>query len=65
MTNAELGDWQAHLIEDEAGISRVIDEARCIAVLGIKTDPRQPAYYVPEYTQRAGFEVIPVPDLLS
>jgi predicted CoA-binding protein len=35
---------------------------RRIAVLGIKTaESRQPAYWVPEYAQRAGYEVVPVP----
>ena len=33
-----------------------------MAVLGIKPSwTGQPAYYVPEYAQRAGLEVIPVP----
>ncbi|MDB5988203.1 MAG: O-acetylhomoserine sulfhydrylase / O-succinylhomoserine sulfhydrylase [Nevskia sp.] len=34
-----------------------------IAVLGIKTEAQvdQPAFYVPQYLVRAGFEVIPVP----
>lgn len=54
--------WRAHLISDDAGILRVIEQTRRIAVLGIKTrDSGQPAYYVPEYTQDAGFEVAPVP----
>jgi hypothetical protein len=63
MTDAELdtNDWRRHLIDDEAGLTRVIDEARRIAVLGIKIDPEQPAYFVPEYAQRAGFEIVPVP----
>jgi predicted CoA-binding protein len=31
-------------------------------VLGIKTrDSGQPAYYVPEYAKRAGYEIVPVP----
>jgi len=30
-------------------------------VLGIKPDPHQPAYYVPEYAQQAGYEIVPVP----
>ena len=36
---------------------------RTIAVLGIKTEAQadQPAYYVPQYLQRAGYELIPVP----
>ena len=30
-------------------------------MLGIKIDESQPAYYVPEYAQRAGYEIVPVP----
>ena len=55
-------DWRAHLIEDGAGIRRLLEQARRIAVLGIKTaDTGAPAYYVPEYAQQAGYEVVPVP----
>jgi predicted CoA-binding protein len=54
--------WQAHLIDDDAGIARLLDATRRIAVLGIKTaDSGQPAYYVPQYAQNAGYEVVPVP----
>jgi predicted CoA-binding protein len=55
------GDWQSHLIDDDAGIARILDATERIAVLGIKIDPDQPAYYVPEYAQKAGFAIIPVP----
>jgi predicted CoA-binding protein len=36
---------------------------RTIAVLGIKTEAQagQPAFYVPNYLQNAGFRIIPVP----
>ena len=55
-------DWRRHLIEDDAGIRRVLSETRRIAVLGIKTEESgQPAFYVPEYAQHAGYEIIPVP----
>jgi predicted CoA-binding protein len=53
--------WRSNLVEESAGIRRVLEETRRIAVLGIKTDPSQPAYYVPEYAQRAGCEIVPVP----
>jgi len=62
-TNA-AGDspWRSHLLEDDAGIDRVLARTRRIAVLGIKTaESGQPAYYVPQYAQRSGYEVIPVP----
>jgi uncharacterized protein len=60
MTDTDI-DWRRHLIEDRAGIRRVLDATKRIAVLGIKVDPDQPAYYVPEYAQERGFEIVPVP----
>lgn len=61
-TSVSPADWRHHLIEDVAGIRRVLEGTRRIAVLGIKTaDSMQPAYYVPEYAQRAGYEIVPVP----
>ena len=56
------GDWRRHLIEDTAGIQRVLEGTHRIAVLGIKIEESgAPAYYVPEYAQHAGFEIVPVP----
>ena len=60
MTEHDI-DWRAHLIDDDAGIGRVIDATRRIAVIGIKLEPAQPAHYVPDYAKRAGFEIVPVP----
>ena len=57
-----MTDWKSHLIDTDEGIRKLLENTRRIAVLGIKTeDSGQPAYYVPEYAQRAGFEVVPVP----
>lgn len=55
--------WQNNLIEDDDRVTAVLRDARRVAVLGIKTEMQsgQPAYYVPEYLQRAGYEVVPVP----
>ena len=53
--------WHSHLIDDDAGIDRVLRDTRRVAVLGIKTEPSQPAYYVAAYAQRIGLEVVPVP----
>lgn len=62
MTVPQTADWRSHLVDDDDGIRRILGETRRVAVLGIKTaDTRQPAYYVAEYTQRVGIEVIPVP----
>lgn len=55
--------WRTHLIDDDAAIAELLGRTRRIAVLGIKTaqDTGQPAYYVPQYAQRAGYEIVPVP----
>jgi predicted CoA-binding protein len=54
--------WRAHLVDDDAGIARLLERTRRIAVLGIKTaESAQPAYYVPLYAQKAGYEIVPVP----
>ena len=40
----------------------LLERTKRIAVLGIKTDDGfPPAYYVPQYAQRAGYEIVPVP----
>ncbi|MDB5927388.1 MAG: O-acetylhomoserine sulfhydrylase [Betaproteobacteria bacterium] len=56
-------DWQSNIIKDEAGMRDVLEQTRTIAVVGIKTEAQagQPAFYVPQYLETAGFKVIPVP----
>jgi hypothetical protein len=56
-------DWQENIIVDRRDIRILLAETKRIAVLGIKTEEQshQPAFYVPEYLVRAGFEVVPVP----
>lgn len=56
-------NWRENLIETAAGIRELIAKSRRIAVLGIKTEKQsfQPAFYVPEYLARVGYDVIPVP----
>ena len=56
-----MADWRSHLIDDDEGIQRILRDTHRIAVLGIKVEPGQPAHYVPEYCQRAGLEIVPVP----
>lgn len=61
-SRGRMTDWQKHLIDDDAGIAQLLRRTRRVAVLGIKTaETRQPAYYVAEYAQRAGLEIVPVP----
>ena len=61
-TTAADESWQGHLIDDDPGIAELLGRTRRIAVLGINTaDSGQPAYYVPQYAQQAGYEIVPVP----
>jgi predicted CoA-binding protein len=54
-------DWREHLLDKPDQIKRLLENTHRIAVLGIKPNPDAPAYYVPEYAQRAGYEIVPVP----
>ena len=56
-------NWQDNLLTTPEQIRDLINNTKRIAVLGIKTDAQadQPSVYVPQYMQRAGFEIIPVP----
>ena len=60
-TTSTDGDWRRHLVDDDAGIARVLGATRRIAVIGIKIDADQPAHYVPQYAQTAGYDIVPVP----
>jgi predicted CoA-binding protein len=53
----------AKILETEAEIAALVHGLQRVAVLGIKTEAQrdQPAFYVAEYLQRAGVEVVPVP----
>ncbi len=53
--------WRDHLVESPARIQQILENTRRIAVLGMKPDASQPAYYVPEYAAHAGYEIVPVP----
>lgn len=54
--------WRDHLIETHGAMQQLLRGVRRVAVLGIKTaESGQPAYYVAEYAQRAGLEIVPVP----
>jgi len=50
------------IIENDDEIGLLLAQTNRIAVIGIKTkESMQPAYYVPEYAQRAGYDIVPVP----
>lgn len=57
-----MTDWQSRLLESPAQIDALLSRVRTVAVLGIKTaGSGAPAYYVPEYAQRVGLKIYPVP----
>jgi uncharacterized protein len=58
---ADGTNWRDHLIETPAQIKTLLENTHRIAVLGIKPDPDQPAYYVPDHAEHAGYEIVPVP----
>ncbi len=53
-------DWRASLIDDDAGLTRILREARTIAVLGAKAQPYAPAHSVPAYLLDQGYRILPV-----
>lgn len=58
-----MEDWKDNLLDDSPAVGELLRAASRVAVLGIKTEQQstQPAFYVPHYLQRAGYEVVPVP----
>ena len=62
MTTTDTDAWRRHLLTDPAAIHSALATLKTVAVVGIKpADTGAPAFYVPEYAQRAGFTIIPVP----
>ena len=56
-------DPNENLLTTSDQIRNLLSNTKTIAVLGIKPESRrhQPAFYVPEYMARVGYEIIPVP----
>jgi uncharacterized protein len=56
-------EWQNNLIEDNTRAREALLESKRLAILGIKPEERasQPAFYVSDYLQKAGYDVVPVP----
>ena len=53
---------KGRIIDNDDEIAALLTRTKRVAVVGIKTaETMQPAYYVPEYAQRAGYEIVPVP----
>ena len=60
-TQVDTDSWRAHLLETPDQIKELLENTHRIAVLGIKPDPDQPAYYVPDHAAHVGYEIVPVP----
>ena len=56
-------DWRENILTTDDEIRTLLAGTKTIAVLGIKPESHsgQPAFYVPEYMARAGYDIIPVP----
>jgi hypothetical protein len=61
MTAPGNESWRENLVTSSDGIRRILENSKRVAVLGIKPMFDRPAYFVPEYAQMAGYEIIPVP----
>jgi uncharacterized protein len=58
-------DWRDHLVDDDPGLTRILREARTVAVLGAKAQPSAPAFYVPAYLAHQGYRILPVNPTLT
>jgi len=56
-------DWRKNLIEDDRAAQQALLDSKRLAILGIKPEDhaQQPAFYVSDYLQKAGYDVVPVP----
>ena len=53
-------DVRSFIIQDDAGLTRILREVRTIAVLGAKGEAGEPAFYVPSYLKARGYRIFPV-----
>jgi uncharacterized protein len=60
-----MADWTANLVDDDAGLTRILREARTVAVLGAKAQASAAAHYVPAYLTRQGYRIVPVNPTLA
>lgn len=56
-------DWRTNILTTDNEVQTLLKETKTIAVLGIKPESHagQPAFYVPQYMAKAGYDIIPVP----
>jgi predicted CoA-binding protein len=55
-----MSDWRTNLVDDDAGLTAILREAKTVAVLGAKANPAEPAHYVPAYLAAHGYRIHPV-----
>jgi uncharacterized protein len=55
-----MRDWRDNLIDDDEGLRLILQKARSVAVLGAKSHPAEPAWYVPAYLAARGYRILPV-----
>src|SRR4029450_8900542 len=55
-----MTDWRANLVDDDAGLTTILKDARTVAVLGAKPGPSEAAHYVPAYLREHGYRIRPV-----
>jgi predicted CoA-binding protein len=58
-------DVRKNLVDDDAGLVRILREARTVGVLGANTRHSAPAYYVPAYLHAHGYRIYPVNPTLA
>ena len=56
---------QQHLVDDDEGLRRILQDTRTVAVLGAKSGRGEPAHYVPAYLQQRGYRIVPVNPTLA
>lgn len=56
-----MENWKLNLLGSDAEIRELLTNTKRIAVVGIKMEAHQPAFYVPQYMKNAGYEIVPVP----
>jgi len=49
-----------HVVDDDAGLTRILRAARTVAVLGFKVGAGEPAHYVPAYLHARGYRILAV-----
>jgi len=58
-------NWRDNLVDDDAGLAKILREAKTVAVLGAKPGRGEPAYYVPEYLRAHGYRCLAVNPTLT